>query len=172
MYVPGPPCFPLVGSVLFLPRKYPYIIMAGNWLEKYGPVVGLLFGSKKAVAVSGANAVLEVLRREEFQGRIESSRLKDMSFNQRLGKWHSKWIYVIYIAFDFRNFSGFFYYLTKPIKLQGLNNVEWGEEIVINIEWITTWQEVHYYKSIPGFPTKIMIHVVVSRVRKIAKNDS
>jgi len=85
MCVPGPPCFPIVGSVLFLPRKYPYLIMAGNWLEKYGPVVGLLFGSRKAVAVSGANAVLEVLHRKEFQGRTDSSRLKDMSFNKRLG---------------------------------------------------------------------------------------
>ena len=128
MCVPGPPCFPLVGSVLFLPRKYPYLIMAGNWLEKYGPVVGLLFGSKKAVAVSSAKAVLEVLRREEFQGRTESSRLKDMSFNKRLGKWHSKWIYVIYIAFDVRNFFWIFCYLTSLMKLQGLYNVEWGEK--------------------------------------------
>lgn len=84
-FPPGPPCFPLVGSVLFLPRKYPYLIMAGNWLEKYGPVVGLLFGSRKAVAVSGAKAVLEVLRREEFQGRTENAKLKDRSFNKRLG---------------------------------------------------------------------------------------
>jgi hypothetical protein len=60
--------------------------MAGKWLEKYGPVVGLMFGSKKAVAVSGAKGVLEVLRREEFQGRPESSRVKDISFNKRLGK--------------------------------------------------------------------------------------
>ena len=61
-------------------------MMAGNWLEKYGPVVGLLFGTKKAVAVSGANAVLEVLHRVEFQGRTERFRLKDMSFKKRLGK--------------------------------------------------------------------------------------
>jgi hypothetical protein len=60
--------------------------MAGNWLDKYGPVVGLMFGSKKALAVSGAKAVLEVLRRDEFQGRGESSSLKDRSFNKRLGK--------------------------------------------------------------------------------------
>jgi hypothetical protein len=73
-------------SIIFVPRKYPYLMMAGNWLEKYGPVVGLLFGMKNAVAVGGANALLEVLRSVEFHGRTERSRLKDMSFNKRLGK--------------------------------------------------------------------------------------
>jgi hypothetical protein len=60
--------------------------MAGKWMEKYGPVVGLLLGPRKAVAVSGARTVFEVLRREEFQGRTESSKLKEASFNKRLGK--------------------------------------------------------------------------------------
>jgi hypothetical protein len=60
--------------------------MAGQWMERYGPVVGLLFGSKKAVAVSGGKAVLEVLRRGEFQGRSQTARVKDISFNKCLGK--------------------------------------------------------------------------------------
>jgi hypothetical protein len=60
--------------------------MAGKWFHKYGPVVGLMFGSRKALAVSGARAVLEVLRRDEFQGRGQTSGIKNISFNKRLGK--------------------------------------------------------------------------------------
>jgi hypothetical protein len=61
-------------------------MMSGKWMEKYGPVVGLMFGSKKALAVSGPKSVLEVLHRDEFQGRTVSSRLKERLFNKRLGK--------------------------------------------------------------------------------------
>jgi hypothetical protein len=64
--------------------------MAGSWLQKYGPVVGLMFGSRKVIAVSGSKAVLEALLRDEFQGRTESFRLKETSFNKRLGKRKNK----------------------------------------------------------------------------------
>jgi hypothetical protein len=61
--------------------------MSGKWLEAYGPVVGLMFGWKKALAVSGPRSVLEVLHRDEFQGRPFSSRLMGRLLNRRLGKW-------------------------------------------------------------------------------------
>jgi hypothetical protein len=60
--------------------------MGGKWAEKYGPVVGLLFGSRRALAVSGPKSVLEVLHREEFQGRTVNTRMLEILFNKRLGK--------------------------------------------------------------------------------------
>jgi hypothetical protein len=61
--------------------------MCGNWLEKYGPVVGLLLGSAPVIAVSGPREVLEVLRRDEFQGRPDSSDVRERSFNKRFGEF-------------------------------------------------------------------------------------
>jgi hypothetical protein len=60
--------------------------MAGKWLQKYGPIVGLVFGSRRTIAICGAREVLEVLQREEFQARPTSSFFKDRSFGKRLGK--------------------------------------------------------------------------------------
>jgi hypothetical protein len=60
--------------------------MTKKWSKDYGPVVGLMFGSKPTVAVVGAQEVLEVFRREEFQGRPDSFNSRDRSFNKRLGK--------------------------------------------------------------------------------------
>jgi hypothetical protein len=61
--------------------------MSGSWLEKYGPVVGLLLGSAPLIAVSGPHAVLEVLRRDEFHGRPDSEEIRERSFNKRLGEF-------------------------------------------------------------------------------------
>lgn len=40
-----------------------------EFAEKYGPVVGLKFGSANSVAICGAKEVEEVFKRDEFQGR-------------------------------------------------------------------------------------------------------
>jgi methyl farnesoate epoxidase/farnesoate epoxidase len=60
--------------------------MAKKWLGEYGPIVGLMFGSQPTVAVIGAEAVLEVLRREEFQGRPDNFNARFRAYNKRLGK--------------------------------------------------------------------------------------
>jgi hypothetical protein len=60
--------------------------MAGEWLQKYGPVVGLVFGSRRTIAICGAREVLEVLQREEFQARPISNFFTERSFGKRLGK--------------------------------------------------------------------------------------
>jgi hypothetical protein len=60
--------------------------MAGKWLEKYGPLVGLMLGTRSTVAVCGAREVIEVLQTEEFQARPHGSFFKDRSFGKRLGK--------------------------------------------------------------------------------------
>jgi hypothetical protein len=60
--------------------------MSGKWAETYGPVVGLMFGSRRALAVSGPKSVLEVLHRDEFQGRTLNSRMQARLFNKPLGK--------------------------------------------------------------------------------------
>jgi hypothetical protein len=82
----GPPYLPLIGSALFVPRKLVHLTMAGKWLQKYGPVVGLVFASRKIIAICGAREVLEVLQREEFQARPTGLFSKERSFGKRLGK--------------------------------------------------------------------------------------
>lgn len=83
-FPPGPPSLPLLGSVLFIPKKLLHLTLA-DWLRKYGPVVGLFFGSKPAVAICGPREVLEVLRREEFQSRPNATIFTDRSFGKKLG---------------------------------------------------------------------------------------
>jgi hypothetical protein len=59
--------------------------MAGEWRQKYGPVVGFLTAVRNVVAVCGPHEVLEVLHREEFQARPISKFFYDRSFGKRLG---------------------------------------------------------------------------------------
>ncbi|XP_021919684.1 methyl farnesoate epoxidase-like [Zootermopsis nevadensis] len=84
-FPPGPPCLPLVGTLPFVPSKNVHFTMVKKWINDYGPVVGLMFGSHPAVAVIGAKQVMEVLRRDEFQGRPYTFNAKHRSFNKRLG---------------------------------------------------------------------------------------
>jgi len=61
--------------------------MSGNWLEKYGPLVGLILGSSPVIAVGGPREVMEVLRRDEFQGRPDVENVREGNFNKRLGEF-------------------------------------------------------------------------------------
>jgi methyl farnesoate epoxidase/farnesoate epoxidase len=70
----------------FVPSQHVQFTMQKKWLKEYGPVVGLMYGSQPAIAVIGAEAVLEVLRRDEFQGRPDSFSTRDRAINKRLGK--------------------------------------------------------------------------------------
>ncbi|KAJ9587374.1 hypothetical protein L9F63_019099 [Diploptera punctata] len=62
--------------------------MAGEWRKKYGPIVGYVLGSGKFIAICGPHEVLEVLKRDEFQGRPKHI-LKERSFNKPLGIFFS-----------------------------------------------------------------------------------
>lgn len=64
----GPPCVPLLGSIPFLRSKNFHFQME-EMRDKYGPVIGLKFGPRNAIAVCGTKEVEEVLKRDEFQGR-------------------------------------------------------------------------------------------------------
>jgi hypothetical protein len=86
IYISGPPCVPVLGSSLYLIRKHLHILMAGEWRQKYGPVVGFLTTVQNVVAVCGPHEVLEVLHREEFQARLIHKFFSDRSFGKRLGK--------------------------------------------------------------------------------------
>ncbi|KAJ9584216.1 hypothetical protein L9F63_021441, partial [Diploptera punctata] len=88
-FPPGPPMLPLIGSLPFMPRNLIHYTMAGEWRKKYGPVVGCSFGTSKMVAVCGPQEVLEVLRRDEFQGRPKGDFFKERSFNKYLGVFFS-----------------------------------------------------------------------------------
>lgn len=56
-------------------------------MEKYGPVVGLMLGSIPIIAVSGPREVLEVLRRNEFDGRPDVPEVRERSLNKRFGEF-------------------------------------------------------------------------------------
>lgn len=49
--------------------------------------MGLMLGSIPIIAVSGPRQVLEVLRRDEFQGRPDSPEVRERSFNKQLGEF-------------------------------------------------------------------------------------
>jgi hypothetical protein len=85
IYISGPPYVPVLGSSLYLLRKLMHISMAGEWRQKYGPVVGFLTATREIVAVCGPHEVLEVLNREEFQARSMHKLFSDRSFGKRLG---------------------------------------------------------------------------------------
>ncbi|KAJ4434999.1 hypothetical protein ANN_23571 [Periplaneta americana] len=63
--------------------------MAGEWRQKYGPVVGFFLGPRTAVAICGPREVLEVLRREEFQIRPDGDFFRERSFGKKLGIFFS-----------------------------------------------------------------------------------
>jgi len=84
-FPPGPPCLPLVGSMPFVPTKHVQFTMQNKWLKKYGPVVGLMYSTQPVIAVISPEVALEVLRREEFQGRPDTFNSRDRAFNKRLG---------------------------------------------------------------------------------------
>lgn len=88
-FPPGPPYVPILGSSLYLLRKHIHIPMAGEWRQKYGPVVGFLTANKHIVVVCGPHEVLEVLHRDEFQARPMAKFFYDRSFGKRLGVFFS-----------------------------------------------------------------------------------
>ncbi|XP_067013403.2 methyl farnesoate epoxidase [Anabrus simplex] len=83
-FPPGPPCLPLIGSALSIPRKLIYLRME-EWRNKYGPVVGLMVTKFPIIVVCDPSTVIEVLKREELQGRPFSTQFKERSLNKRLG---------------------------------------------------------------------------------------
>lgn len=88
-FPPGPPHVPVFGSTFYLLRKHLHIPMAGEWLQKYGPVVGFVAASRKIIAICGPREILEVLHRDEFQARPVFSFFHDRSFGKKLGVFFS-----------------------------------------------------------------------------------
>ena len=84
----GPPTIPILGSIPFIPSKLIHYTMADEWKKKYGPLVGLVLGKSRVVAVCGPTEIFEVLRRDEFQGRPKGEFIKQRSFNKNIGKFN------------------------------------------------------------------------------------
>ena len=61
-----------------------------KWAKQYGPIVGLMLGKQPAIVVCKPKEVLEVLQREEFQGRPENANFRIDNFNRRLGEYSVK----------------------------------------------------------------------------------
>ncbi|XP_071516546.1 methyl farnesoate epoxidase-like [Panulirus ornatus] len=69
-YPPGPPRWPLVGSLPYLERHLPHKLFS-RFSSTYGPVVGLYFGTQPAAIVNGWEAVKESIYNEDLNGRPE-----------------------------------------------------------------------------------------------------
>lgn len=86
----GPPWLPIVGNLLEFRRKLSFIgyhhLVWKEFSEEYGKVVGLKMGRNLVVAVFGAEAVKEILTREEFDGRPDGFFFRLRTFGKRLGK--------------------------------------------------------------------------------------
>lgn len=85
----GPSWVPLIGNFSYYRRRhsslgYHHLVWA-ELVEKYGPVVGLKMGRNLVVTVSGAEAVKEVLSRDEFDGRPDGFFFRLRTFGKRLG---------------------------------------------------------------------------------------
>ncbi|XP_067013413.2 methyl farnesoate epoxidase [Anabrus simplex] len=83
-FPPGPPYLPVIGSAPFLQSKNFHFLME-KWRSQYGPVVGIFLGRQPAIAVCEPSTVLEVLKREEFQGRPDNESLRERSLGKHLG---------------------------------------------------------------------------------------
>lgn len=69
----GPPSLPVIGNYLAIwwksrKLKYNHNIWS-EWAQEYGDLIGLRFGSKNVVVVSGKDMIKEVSSREVFEGR-------------------------------------------------------------------------------------------------------
>ena len=94
--------------------------MQKKWLKRYGPVVGLMYGSHPAIAVIGGEESLEVLRREEFQGRPDSFNARDRAFNKRLGKTR---IYFLLKLYRFQHLTSLSSSVISYVLISGNLNV-------------------------------------------------
>jgi hypothetical protein len=115
----------------FVPAKCVQFTMVKKWLKDYGPVVGLMFGSQPTVAVIGAEEVLEVLRRDEFQGRPDTFNSRDRAFNQRLGTF----CFILCSNLDTFNtncihFFSFFFFSLPVHVCQSTAPVVWWSEFL------------------------------------------
>lgn len=57
-----------------------------SWSQQYGPVVGFSVFGELFVTVNGTKAILEALRKDEFQARPETAAVRKRSFGKSLGK--------------------------------------------------------------------------------------
>ncbi|KAK3927318.1 Methyl farnesoate epoxidase [Frankliniella fusca] len=84
-FPPGPPRWPLVGSLPYTPGQLIHLHAHEHWLPKYGPLVGLAIGSRQMVVVCGPEESLAVLNHEKCQTRPKGNAFHERSFGRRLG---------------------------------------------------------------------------------------
>lgn len=100
----GPPLLPVVGNFLDYKKRlkilgYHHLVWM-NLYKLYGDVVGLKLGRTLVVTVFGAEAVREILNREEFDGRPDGFFFRMRTFGKRLGKLLSDQFTLLLLSFQ------------------------------------------------------------------------
>ena len=65
---PGPPRLPIVGALLFLDAKAPYLTFS-QWAQKYGKVYFLWMGGVPVLVLADADVIKNCFARKVFSGR-------------------------------------------------------------------------------------------------------
>lgn len=85
----GPPWIPFLGNLTYFTRahsKLGYRHLVWEDLRKtYGNIVGIKVGRQLVCAVSDSNSIMEVLTRNEFEGRPDGYIYRMRTFGQKLG---------------------------------------------------------------------------------------
>nr|WCC58046.1 cytochrome P450 [Pharsalia antennata] len=116
-YPPGPKFLPVIGSYGHYRNRlkslgYHHLVWS-ELSKEYGEIVGLKLGRHLVVAVFGAEAIKEVLSREEFDGRPDGFFFRLRTFGKRLG-----------IVFS----DGQFWRKQRKFSLQHLRNFGFGRK--------------------------------------------
>ncbi|KAJ8930071.1 hypothetical protein NQ314_017178 [Rhamnusium bicolor] len=114
--IPGPAFLPVVGNYTYYRKRlkalgYHHLVWR-ELSEVYGHIVGLKLGRNLVVTVFGAEAVREVLSREDFDGRPDGFFFRLRTFGKRLG-----------IVFS----DGQFWKKQRKFSLQHLRNFGFGK---------------------------------------------
>ncbi|KAE8736653.1 Cytochrome P450 CYP305 [Frankliniella occidentalis] len=84
-FPPGPPRWPVVGALPYIPGQLIHLHAHKHWRHKYGPLVGLAAGPRTMLMVCGGEEAIAVLNHDDCQTRPGGQAFRERSFGKPLG---------------------------------------------------------------------------------------